>query len=306
MEAIELDLAERAPPTTERITTYSALLAAGLQADPLTESVAGYFSHDYRVRWIPARNLFTQEEVWIPSSAAYFCEPALCRTSTNGLASGNDEEEALLFALYEVIERDAVARAFANQASPFESCDAIDLHTLSWRPAADIVSQLEGSTTRLHLAELHSGLAVPTYWAVLSNSDPLAQVTRFCGGFGTHLDHQTAILRAIGEAVQSRLTVIHGSRDDIVEKKAYASELGRDAATEADALADAFRNLPVVPDPGERCYQGTLSEALRELLTLLQASGHRRMYVVSLPNPCPQIATVKVIAPTLLWNRALF
>ena len=52
------------------------------------------------------------EEMWVPASAVFHpyvsrLDLALFRTSTNGLASGNNLEEAVLHGLLEVVERDA-------------------------------------------------------------------------------------------------------------------------------------------------------------------------------------------------------
>ena len=50
------------------------------------------------IDWVQGKNLLTNEEVWLPASAAYDCtsrsSPFLYRLGTNGLASGNHLLEA--------------------------------------------------------------------------------------------------------------------------------------------------------------------------------------------------------------------
>ena len=76
-----------------------------------------FFSDDYMIDWVAGEALLSQEEVWGPASAVYFCEHSLYRTSTNGLASGNHLVEATLHALYELIERDAISKLMSMAIS---------------------------------------------------------------------------------------------------------------------------------------------------------------------------------------------
>jgi ribosomal protein S12 methylthiotransferase accessory factor len=64
------------------------------------------------VGWVKGIDLNGMEETWVPASAVFHPyvskhDLALFRTSTNGLASGNNLEEAVLHGLCEVVERDA-------------------------------------------------------------------------------------------------------------------------------------------------------------------------------------------------------
>lgn len=59
--------------------------------------------------------------------------------------------------------------------------------------------------------------------AVLCDPQPFGYSVRVDPGYGAHLDPAVAALRAVLEAAQGRLSVIHGSREDI-ETSTYADE----------------------------------------------------------------------------------
>jgi ribosomal protein S12 methylthiotransferase accessory factor len=309
MESIELDVAERPDPARMRRASRTELLAAGLRTDALPEWVtdAGrYLSDEYRINWVEATDLLNGGSVWLPAGAAYFCEPSPCRTNTNGLASGNHLIEATLHGLYEVIERDAVARLVVDhRISIAGNCLVVDPASVRDPLLAPVIATIERTETKVVLLQLQSGLAVPTYWALLLNRRPFASISTLNAGFGAHLDHGVALSRALSEAVQSRLTAIHGSREDIVTRPAYA----RQATTGPEVdQSPAYRFFDaLVPTAGavESTYTGAFPEALATLLSLLQSHGHERVYRVDLGCPTAGISVVKLVIPSLRFEGAM-
>ena len=51
---------------------------------------------------------------------------------------------------------------------------------------------------------------------------------------------------------------------------------------------------------------GDFNAALRAALSLLRQAGHERVYRVDLHCPAPELSVVKVLAPSLQFNSALF
>lgn len=307
MEAVEMDVAERPPPGRLRRASLSELRAEGHEVDALREMIEAsgrHFSDTYRIPWTLAEDLLRGGAVWVPAGAAYFCEPTPCRTSTNGLASGNHVLEATLHALYEVIERDALAGLIEGERLAISRhCRVIDPASVEDPPLAAVIEKIQRSETRVVLLEVLSGMAVPTYWCVLLNRRPFAEISTLNTGSGAHLDPSVAMCRAIAEAVQSRLTMIHGSRDDIVEKPVYADrDRGGGVRSAAfrrfDALTPAARAV-VTP------YLGDFEQAMREVLSLLAGAGHERVYRVTFDCPAPHLSVVKVLAPALRYRREL-
>jgi ribosomal protein S12 methylthiotransferase accessory factor len=306
MESVELDVAERPDPARLRRASRAELLAEGRRADPLPEWVAasGRFASDrYRIPWVEADDLLHGDTVWLPAGAAYFCEPSPCRTNTNGLASGNHLIEATLHGLCEVIERDAAARLVEDDRIALARHGrVIDLASVRDPLLASVISAIERAETKVVIVELRSGLAVPTYWALLLNRRPFAGISTLNAGYGTHLDATVALWRAVSEAVQSRLTAIHGSRDDIVHKPVYAHQVSFVPEIEGSPAFRFFDTLVPAARADESPYGGDFPTGLAALLSLLRAAGHERVYRVDLGCPVSGLSVIKVVAPSLRFE----
>lgn len=310
MEAVELDVAERPDPAHLRCASQAELLAEGKRVDALPEWVGAagrFFSDQFRIDWVEAEDLLRGGAVWVPAGAAYFCEPSPCRTNTNGLASGNHLVEATLHALYEVIERDAVARLVDGERLMIaRDCQVLDPASVSDPALATVLRKIERADTKIVLLQVLSGLEVPTYWALLLNRQPFAGVSTLSSGYGTHMDSTVALVRAVGEAVQSRLTMIHGARDDIVEKPVYVGQVAGDGDVGA---SPAFRFFDALEPTAQACtasYDGDLDAAQQAVLSMLRRAGHERMYRVDMHCPAPGFSVVKVLAPSLRYQTTLF
>jgi len=137
--------------------------------------------------------------------------------------------------------------------------------------------------------------AVPTFTCILADKNPMQPrwtLKGLFGGHGSHLDPIVALMRAITEAVQSRLTHIAGSRDDMFhydthanpdDVRASASILTRDSVpfTYSDFSRDSFE------------------DDIEMILQNLQAVGVESAVVVDLTRADVGIPVVKVIVPGL-------
>jgi ribosomal protein S12 methylthiotransferase accessory factor len=291
MEAIELHHAENPVPERLRRVSLNELTRLGLKTLPperLPAYTRGYFSADYRLDWTAGVEALAGEPVWVPASAVYFCEPALFRTSTNGLASGNHPLEAALHALYELIERDALAGLeVEGRLKIKEKCKIIDLATITDVSLQAVIRKIQQAKSKLVLLWLPSCIPVHTCWAVLLNQAPFSPVSTFNAGCGTHLDLAVAVARAITEAVQSRLTLVHGSREDIIAKPVYRG------------------GGQVNTSPAYAYFDQDLGLSYRYLLAQLAAAGRGPIFCFDLTRPDMNIPVVKVIMPSLRFNRKL-
>ncbi|MFB9924161.1 YcaO-like family protein [Amycolatopsis halotolerans] len=134
--------------------------------------------------------------------------PALLRATTTGLACGNTRNEALLHALFEVVERDALYRdsmvdgALRTPVDPESVDDAY---------GQDIIGKFTAADMQIELALVRNPYDLPVCLAYLFSEDfPVA-----FAGSGCHSDPAIALTRAMTEAAQSRLTAIAGTRDDL-------------------------------------------------------------------------------------------
>jgi ribosomal protein S12 methylthiotransferase accessory factor len=215
--------------------------------------------------------------------------------SSDGLASGNTPEEAVLHGLLELVERDAVALAGA------------------WTPAAlgrakrapgafgdpvleELANRIEASGSTLALFDVTSDIGIPVIVALLTPGPGHATADRMAsaatGGQACHPDPGTAAIRAALEACQAQLTAIAGARDDIGLDWYRRSDAGESLriALGHPASADA----PPRPDFGR-----TASERIAGVLARLTAGGIGEVVAVPIPSPIADIHVVRMIVPGL-------
>ncbi len=309
MESIELYHAEN--PDSERLRRASANTLSQeetlfVQPEQLEMAPNRFFSENYEMEWVEGEDLIAQKKVWVPASAVYFYEPTLYRTSTNGLASGNHLIEATLHALYELIERDAISKIdVGGNLKIREKCKIIDTMTIDEHHLQHILSRIKQAQSKLVLLWVSSCVPVHTFWAVLLNKTPFSAVSTFNVGYGTHLDINVAANRAITEAIQSRLTLIQASREDIIEKPVY----NKDNAQSSPAYIyfnQLDSNASWQDVKGQVKYtEQDLLQSYHYLLSKLSEANYQ-IIRVDLTKPEFNIPVVKVIVPSFRFKRELF
>lgn len=179
-----------------------------------------------KLEWSPVKDIISDKEYYIPTNAIYHpyihgndCE-SLFKSNTNGLASGNILEEAILHGIFEVIERDA----WSIFELTHKNYAQIDLDSIESDIVNDTIDRFESNGIKIKLMDFTADINVPTIAASADDT-----VTRDAGlltlGMGTHLDPEVAILRALTEVAQSRATQINGAREDTVRAD-FAREAG--------------------------------------------------------------------------------
>lgn len=247
MEAAEYALAE--VPDVARVSMSTAAASA---AGYVPVSVQHLMPHGWKagdeavMTWLEGEALGEPDKVLVPADAvilggAPFHLPGISQ-STNGLAAGTSVNGALLHALCELIERDAVClwgfksdtAAQATALAPAAFADA-EIDTL--------VRQIAAAGFRLNLYDQTTNVGVPSIYAVLSPDGRPDRHFDAATGAGCHPVAAIAARRAIVEAAQTRISIIAGSRDDIAEAD-YGARLSRDIAvlTETGVLT---RTAPV-------------------------------------------------------------
>lgn len=312
MEALEVYHAENPVPERLRRTCAEELRADGselLFPAELNGFRGGYFSDRFRCDWTEGKELASGRRIWAPASSVYFgCLPTLRITSLNGLASGNHPTEAILHALYELIERDSVSRLSVNGKLKIkEHCSVVDTNTVDAPELREIIKRVQSAKTKVVLLSVPSCVPVHTFWALFLYHDSHVAATTLNVGWGTHPVMRVAAARALTEAAQSRLTAIHGAREDALLKPVYfANNVQSSPAfrffdqlepTVAWTSLKERRTLPVMTD---------LEECLKTLLNELVKAGHDRLILFDLTRPETGVPVVKVLAPSLLFKPGLF
>jgi ribosomal protein S12 methylthiotransferase accessory factor len=298
MEAIE-DWHAEFPEARFRNASAAELSREGqvvVRASELPRCRADIHLTDQRViEWVRGEQLPQGQPVWLPACSAFVIEPMLLSGDSNGLASGNHIVEATLHALYEVIERDAIARlTTGGLVLPSGQSRFVDLDTLPSGPVEMLRTRLRKTEVSLALVRVESLAPVSTFWAVLIDPQSPFACTSVNFGQGSHLSPTVAAVRAITEAAQSRLTFIHGSREDL---KGDSYEFGETHRRVRAFFEGQPGDLPwnEIADASS----GDLGQDLETVLDALCTAGFSRIYRVDLTNPRFGIPVVKVLVPGL-------
>lgn len=217
-------------------------------------------------------------------------------TSTNGLASGNSVLEATLHGLAELVERDVQALNHIQDDSLLVEFDvpAPDLDQLRERVLnAGLRTELRYTSSEFGLPYLQGFILEPTH------DDPIA----ISVGSGLHPIKEIAAVRALAEAAQSRLSYIHGGRDDLIERFNYFSEQAPDTESSAEQelrrrVTDGSRSIRYSQIPDASAL-ASVDEAFDFLVSALARGGVEQVLRVVMSRPDSPLAVVKVIAPKL-------
>ncbi|WP_219517435.1 YcaO-like family protein [Nonomuraea ceibae] len=215
MEGIELWHAEQ--PMTPVLQAPPREVADRLPYDvrALPAAPASLLHDGLPVDWVTATSLADGSRALVPRECVEFSlvrrtgwtAPAFL-SSTNGLASGNTVTEAVLHALYEVIERDAVTAALASGGRGALA----DPATLGSPVVDGLCEAMARARVALEVRSVPSPTGLPCFLARITCDDyPPAFM-----GFGCHLSSEIALTRAITEAAQARLGYVSGARDDLL------------------------------------------------------------------------------------------
>ena len=217
----------------------------------------GFELHSLTTHWLRGTNLITNTPFYVPS---YVCnldtsitlkERLAVACTSNGLASGNTMVEATLHAIYEAIERDAIATP--------ELGNEIDIDTIDG-PASGLIQQFKKAAISVHVWEQPTEVGIPVYRCTICAEGTLRGLVPF-GGFGAHLSRQIALCRALTEAAQSRLTIISGSRDD-----RYPSDYARFRVEAGSGLPAASIDLKSLQECPTIELDSSLEENLAQVL----------------------------------------
>jgi YcaO-like protein with predicted kinase domain len=298
MEAIETWHAEKITPDVFGVTQEELRRTGRNVADATTlphtlDSAAGTETRS----WTIGRILATGQEILVPfetvsmdfTTSAY---TALVRSS-NGLASGNHPDEALLHALCEVIERDA--EALWRNSPDFRR---LDLHTVTDWNCRGLINRIARAKMQIAAWDITSDVGIPAYGCLIlpSTAAPDWATIGVHDGFGCHLSPAVALARAITEAAQTRLTYISGARDDVLPDdiaKANDPELVRQVRLDLDRVeaTEEFRPEPTVsPSP---------AEDIAVITGAMSAAGGDDVICIDLTRPELGVPVVKVLAPGL-------
>lgn len=251
--------------------------------------------------WIEGEDLMGGAKLWLPYETVHanyaLPEPphsAAFAATTNGLASGNTRDEALLHALMEVIERDAVT-LWKLGTHAWAGSRAIRPETVSDPACRWLIDRFAAAGIDLAIFDVTSDLGVPAFLCLID--DPSGETGAAELGCGAHPAPEVALVRALSEAAQARATFIAGAREDIPDED-YTAEArqGRSAAAQA-VLAGLHpeRSFAEVRSIERASFAGDIEAVLQALAGV----GLHEAVAVEIGKPAFGLAVVRVVVPGL-------
>lgn len=225
---------------------------------------------DEPIQWSLAKDLVTGRDHYLPhllvSLDCTFGLPSLFDRESSGLGTGNEERDALTIALLEIIERDALGEW---QRVDFEKqmATSIALNTVPFDWFRNWLSCFAEYRIELQLFRLTSDLSVPVFLCVIGGMEEFGPAYRRFYGSAAHGDPELALFKALAEALQSRLTVIAGVRDDILpsyysSRPPAAAQIARDKP--AGALV--WEDTPPLPWGWEPLIESLARRGYRQVV----------------------------------------
>jgi len=259
------------------------------------------FHPDLPLLWIEGKDLLQEAPTWLPYEVVHanytlpFPTGSGCFTaSTNGLASGNHRLEAISHGICEVIERDATT-LWRRMARESTEATGLDLDTVDDAACREALARFAAASIDVKVWETTSDVGVASFYCLIVDAHDAAMYT--ADGTGCHLDRGIALLRALTEAAQARMTYIVGSREDLSVAE-YGWWTRRKRRLEGRGLmawhapARSFQSVPTFEVE-------TFEEDLAELLWRLRSVGVEQAVVVDLTNTAYQLPVVRSVIPGL-------
>jgi YcaO-like protein with predicted kinase domain len=216
------------------------------------------------------------------------------QSGSNGLSAGNTFLEAVEGGLLEVVERDAAACRRLAWDRYGRSIPRVRLETITHPLVLELLERFERTGVAVVLFDCTIDTAIPVYLSYLY--DRQSRHIGIYGGCGAHLDPGIAMVRALTEAVQSRLIFIAGSRDDFFRHSYLRLKHDDDAATIARLEA-----IPALVDARHTVSSATptFEGDIHVILERLRAAGLTQALVYDLTLPGFDVSAVRVIVPGL-------
>ena len=254
---------------------------------------------DTKFEWNLAHDIITGNDYYVLSNAVFHPYnhdsdvESLFKSNTNGLASGNVLEEAILHGIFEVIERDA----WSIFELTHKNYSQINIDSIESELIKEIIDKFESQGIKIKLMDFTADINIPTIAASADDT-----VTRDAGlltlGIGTHLDPEVAILRALTEVAQSRATQINGAREDTVRAD-FAREAGYERMKRINKYYFRQEEEQINLSDIENKSTTSIDEDIDIVKEELIANDIKHVLYTDLTRPEVDVSVVRVIIPEM-------
>jgi ribosomal protein S12 methylthiotransferase accessory factor len=254
----------------------------------------------FNLEWNICHDLISGDDYYVPSNAIYHpyvlednsCQ-SLFKSNTNGLASGNSLEEAILHGMFEVIERDA----WSIFELTHKNYKQIDLDSIESETVNDALSKFSENDIKIKLMDFTADVNIPTI-AASADDTLLKDAGLLTLGIGTHLDPEVAVLRALTEVAQSRATQIHGAREDTVRAD-FARTAGYERMKRINKYYFQEEDEKIRLSDIENRSTDSITKDIDIVLDELKSNEIEHVLYYDLTRPELNVNVVRVIIPTM-------
>ncbi|GAA3092447.1 YcaO-like family protein [Streptosporangium carneum] len=299
MESIELWHAERPAVETFTASAEELDLPYGL-ADLRIRTELAPYRDSLRLDWVEGVGTVSGRAVPVPAdlvgltlAAGLDWRPAALHASSNGLASGNSREEAALHAMYELVERHATS--FLRPGAR-DRRRTVRVETITGGHCTALLDALHAAGVDTEVSFVPNEFGLPCFVCfVWSPEYPV-----LCAGSGCHSNAEVALSRALTEAVQTRLTGISGTRDDIPSgNAALETGMGGMVAPRFDpgglTWAEAVQETPFDSD--------SIAAEFRSVAEHVERTVGLEPVMVDISSAPEDFSVVRIVAPGLAYRN---
>ncbi len=303
MEGFERYSAEKQDVDEVVIASLDEISKKGDFIDPVSLNLPKDFKKEnlelMQLEWSLAKDIISGDDFYIPTNAIFHpyihdnSVQGLFKSNTNGLASGNILEEAILHGMLEVIERDA----WSIFELTHKNYAQIDLDSIESELVNDTVEKFESEGIKIKLMDFTADINIPTIAASADDT-----VTKDAGlltlGMGTHLDPEVAILRALTEVAQSRATQINGAREDTVRAD-FAREAGYERMKRINKYYFREEDEKIKLSDIENKSTSSITKDIEIVKDELISNDIEKILYVDLTRPELDVSVVRVVIPEM-------
>ena len=303
MEGFERYSAEKQEADEVIVANLDEISKKGDFIDPISLNLPKDFKKEnlelMQLEWSLAKDIISGEDFYIPTNAVFHPYipdnqvQSLFKSNTNGLASGNILEEAILHGMLEVIERDA----WSIFELTHKNYAQIDLDSIESELVNDVIEKFESKGIKIKLMDFTADINIPTIAASADDT-----VTKDAGlltlGMGTHLDPEVAILRALTEVAQSRATQINGAREDTVRAD-FAREAGYERMKRINKYYFRDEDKKIKLSDIENKSTSSITKDIEIVKEELMANDIEKILYIDLTRPELDVSVVRVVIPEM-------
>lgn len=257
------------------------------------------------INWTPVWSLTESQHKYLPTQLLYYqsqasgsCDTFYCMGCSNGNASGNNLEEAVLQGFCELVERDAVAIWWYNRLRKPQ----VALESFGEPYLLDLIGYYRSLGREAWALDITSDIGIPTFAACSRLS--AGPEERILFGLGCHLDPRIALLRAFAEMNQM-LGLAQGGQEKIpLEDEETLSWLRTATVANQPYMAPAEMAPPKRRDDYPSLYTGDLLEDIGLCRRMIEEKG-MEVLVLDQTRSDVKMPVAKVIVPGLrhFWAR---